>query len=167
MSSATARWCRRLVLLLAVVGTIGCDRITKDAATTALRDAPDRTYLAGIVRLGYAENTGGFLSFGADWPAAARTAIFTIGNGLMLSVLALVAIRRRAAGWPVLGIALFFAGSASNWVDRLVRGSVVDFMNVGVGPVRTGIFNVADVAIMAGMAIVVVQYVTRRPEHIS
>jgi len=34
----------------------------------------------------------------------------------------------------------------------VARGSVIDFVNVGVGPLRTGVFNVADVAIMAGIA---------------
>jgi signal peptidase II len=47
------------------------------------------------------------------------------------------------------------AGGASNWIDRAVRGSVVDFMNVGIGPVRTGVFNVADVAIMLGAVLIV------------
>jgi signal peptidase II len=45
---------------------------------------------------------------------------------------------------------LLLSGGASNWLDRLIRGSVVDFLNVGFGPVRTGVFNLADVAIMAG-----------------
>jgi signal peptidase II len=31
---------------------------------------------------------------------------------------------------------------------------VIDFMNVGIGPLRTGIFNVADMAIMLGVGIV-------------
>jgi lipoprotein signal peptidase len=39
--------------------------------------------------------------------------------------------------------------------DRIIYGKVIDFMNVGLGPVRTGIFNVADMAIMLGAAIVV------------
>jgi signal peptidase II len=51
---------------------------------------------------------------------------------------------------------MFLAGGLSNLIDRITLGSVIDFMNVGVGPVRTGIFNVADVAIMAGVAIVLV-----------
>ena len=49
-----------------------------------------------------------------------------------------------------LGVALFVAGGASNLLDRISYGMVIDFMNVGVGPLRTGIFNVADVAIMLG-----------------
>jgi signal peptidase II len=50
---------------------------------------------------------------------------------------------------------LFVAGGISNWIDRVVNGSVVDFMNVGVGWLRTGIFNFADVAIMLGITLFV------------
>ena len=49
------------------------------------------------------------------------------------------------------------AGGTSNLVDRIAYGMVIDFVNVGVGPVRTGIFNVADVAIMLGVGIVVLE----------
>jgi signal peptidase II len=39
-------------------------------------------------------------------------------------------------------------------VDRAFhQGSVVDFMNMGIGPLRTGVFNVADVAIMVGIGL--------------
>jgi signal peptidase II len=49
---------------------------------------------------------------------------------------------------------LVAAGGAGNLVDRIVRdGRVIDFMNLGLGPVRTGIFNMADVQIMAGLAL--------------
>jgi signal peptidase II len=48
------------------------------------------------------------------------------------------------------------AGGASNLLDRVAFGSVVDFVNLGVGSVRTGIFNVADMAIMLGAFIVVI-----------
>jgi signal peptidase II len=53
----------------------------------------------------------------------------------------------------LIGTSLVLAGGASNWVDRLVRGSVVDFLNIGVGPLRTGIVNVADMTIMLGVAV--------------
>jgi signal peptidase II len=145
----------RVVLLLAIVGTIGCDRVTKHIAETTLAGQPSQTFLAGTIWLGYAENTGGFLSLGATLPAAVRTAVFTVGTGLMLLAVALFALRLRVTGWLAMGFALFLAGAASNWFDRLLHGSVVDFLNVGVGSVRTGIFNVADVAILVGAAMVV------------
>jgi signal peptidase II len=145
-----------LALTLAVLSTIGCDRITKHAAATFLSGLPTRSYLADTVRLGYAENTGGFLSLGAELPAAVRTGLFTIGTGFLLCVLVFIAIRRRWDRLSTLGLALFVAGGASNWIDRVIRGSVVDFLNVGVGPLRTGVFNVADVAIMLGAAVIMI-----------
>lgn len=143
----------RAALLIAIVATIGCDRVTKHVAATTLAGRPGRSFLADTVRLEYVENTGGFLSLGADLPPAARTGVFTVGTGLALLFLLSAAIRVRMASWALLGLTLFVAGGASNWADRAVRGSVVDFINIGLGPVRTGIFNVADVAIMTGAAI--------------
>ena len=57
-------------------------------------------------------------------------------------------LRRNNTGSAELGLVLFISGGASNWIDRVLRGSVVDFLNMGIGPLRTGVFNMADVAIM-------------------
>src|SRR5688500_15535908 len=143
----------RIALLMIILTTIACDRVTKHAATTMLEGMPVRSYLADTIRVGYVENAGGFLSFGATLPPVARTAFFTVATGLTLLTLIVFAIRRWWDGWPLLGVTLVVAGGASNWIDRIARGSVVDFLNVGVGPVRTGVFNVADVAIMFGAGI--------------
>lgn len=144
----------RLALLLFVIAsTVGCDRVTKHAATELLADKPTQSFLADTFRLTYAENTGGFLNLGASLPPAARTAIFTVATGLALVLLVVAALRQKSSLWRALGLALFFAGGLSNWIDRALSGSVVDFMNVGIGGLRTGIFNVADVAIMLGVAL--------------
>jgi signal peptidase II len=59
----------------------------------------------------------------------------------------------------VLGVSLMVGGGLSNLLDRLMYdGAVVDFMHMGVGRLRTGVFNVADVAIMAGPAVLLVWY---------
>ena len=149
----TTRIGTRIVLLVAMFGTIGCDQVTKHLAATSLSGTGERSFLADTVRLQLVENTGGFLSLGAALPPVARTALFTILTGLLLVVAAGAAIRFRWTGLPLLGTALFVSGGASNWLDRAVHGRVTDFINVGVGPVRTGIFNVADVAIMLGVVI--------------
>jgi len=145
-------------VLLASLATVGCDRVTKHAAATLLADTQERSFLGDTVRLSYAENTGGFLSLGADLPVERRVIVFTIVTGLLLVSLAAAAVQRRWEGARLLGAALIVSGGASNWIDRVAVGSVVDFMNVGIGPVRTGIFNVADVAIMAGVVLLVFAY---------
>lgn len=136
--------------MFAVVVTIGCDRVTKHVAMTSLQGTPPQSYLADTIRIVYSENAGGFLGAGAQMPPLARTLLFTVLTGAALVAVAFAGFRRR---WPMLatmGLALFIAGGASNWYDRFARGTVVDFLNVGVGPVRTGIFNGADVAILGG-----------------
>jgi len=77
-------------------------------------------------------------------------------------MLVALAIRQRWDRLPTLGLALFVAGGASNWIDRVARGSVVDFLNIGVGSVRTGVFNVADVAIMLGAGVLVLAGVFKK-----
>ena len=150
----TTLW-RKIALLVLIAMTVGCDRVSKHLAARELAGEPSQSFLADTVRLEYAENTGAFLSFGDNWSAAARHGVFTIGTGLILCGTIVAAIRFRLSGPALVGLALYVAGGASNLVDRIVRGSVIDFMNVGVGPLRTGIFNVADMAILAGVAILV------------
>ncbi len=161
------RFALRLVLASAIVATIGCDHVTKHIATTRLQEMPTQSFLGDTIRLQYAENPGGFLSLGADLPPLFRTGVFTVGTGIALLGLTSAALRLRWTGWPLVGLTLFVAGGASNWMDRVARGSVVDFINLGIGDVRTGIFNVADMALMAGVGIIVVWEVRRifSPEH--
>ena len=154
----------RLLLVVAILSTIGCDRVTKHFAAETMAGAATRSYLADTVRLGYVENPGGFLGVGATLPPAARVGVFTIGTGVMLLVVVVAALRAGWQGLPLFGVAFLVAGGLSNWADRLVRGTVVDFLNVGIGPVRTGVFNVADVAVMFGAILIVVSQI-RSDDH--
>jgi signal peptidase II len=153
----------RLAVLALAVMSVGCDRVTKHLATDWLAGAPPRSYLGDTLRLTYAQNTGGFLSLGENLPDVARTAVFTFATAAALVMLVVLAMRGAASGYRLAALAFFVAGGASNWVDRALRGSVVDFLNVGVGPIRTGVFNVADMAIMLGATLFVVgELVDRR-----
>ena len=143
----------RLVLLIAIGATIGCDHVTKHVAATRLSDGPGRSFLADTFRLEYAENAGAFLSLGAEWPRPVRTVVFGAGNALLLALF-VVAMRRGLPTRTLVGVALFVGGGVSNLLDRITYGTVIDFMNVGIGPLRTGIFNVADMAIMLGVGLV-------------
>jgi signal peptidase II len=153
-----------LLLACVLVGTVGCDRVTKRLAVETLAGSPDRTFLGGTVRILYAENTGGFLSLGAGLSPGLRRAVFVGATGLLLVLVLATVVRHRRGAASLLGATLFLAGGASNWIDRVAHGKVIDFLNVGVGPVRTGVFNVADVAIVAGLALLLtIEFAPRRP----
>jgi signal peptidase II len=141
------------VVSFLVTGTVGCDGVTKHLATQKLAGLPVQSFFADTIRLSYSENTGGFLSLGETLPEWARTTLFTVATGAFLLLLVFVAWRSGWHRWRTVALSLFVAGGFSNWVDRLGDGRVVDFFNVGIGSVRTGIFNVADLAIMVGVTL--------------
>ena len=145
---------RGVLICLLLAATAGCDRVTKHFAVTALAGAPHQSFLADTVRLQYHENPGAFLAVGATWSPALRVGVFQFGNALFLAVAGFLAARYRWSRVARCGLVLFLAGGLSNLTDRLAIGSVIDFLNIGIGPLRTGIFNVADVAILAGVAMV-------------
>ena len=148
---------RGVLLCLLLVATAGCDRVTKHLAVTTLAGQPEQSYLGDTVRLDYHENAGGFLSAGAGWRPETRIVVFQIANGTFLLGTFFLAFRYKWSRLGRAGLVIFLAGGVSNLIDRIAFGSVIDFLNIGVGPFRTGIFNVADVAIMAGVALLVLE----------
>jgi signal peptidase II len=149
---------RGVLLCLLLAATAGCDRVTKHYAMTTLAGEPTQSFLGDTVRLDYQENPGGFLSAGAGWSPQARAVVFQAANGAFLLIALFLAYRYKWSRLAAVGLILFVAGGLSNLIDRVAIGTVIDFLNVGIGRWRTGIFNVADVAIMAGTAILIVDY---------
>src|SRR6185436_7531075 len=149
---------RSVLLCVLLAATAGCDRVTKHLAMTNLAGMPEQSFLADTIRLDYHENPGGFLSTGATWRPEIRVAVFQFANGAFLLGTLILAARSQWSRLATLGLLLFLAGGISNLIDRIVMGRVIDFLNVGVGPFRTGIFNVADVAIMAGIALLLLEH---------
>lgn len=155
----------RAILILALLfGTIGCDHVAKRVAIAKLRGTPARSLLDGVVRLHYAENPGAFLSLGAELPAAVRWAVFTLGGGLLLVALGGLVLTRRETGWTEsVAVALIVGGGLANLLDRVLRdGRVVDFVQLVFGPLHTGIFNLADVALTAGALLLLAGGLRRR-----
>ena len=152
------------LILLVVVGTIGCDRVTKEWATRTLRTSPPRSYAGDAIRLVYTENPGAFLGLGSTLPHGVRFWTFTVGCGvLLLGLVGWAALRRGVPLSTALSAALIVGGGAGNLVDRIQQGRVVDFLNLGAFGLRTGIFNVADVAITTGVILLVLLPRPRRP----
>jgi signal peptidase II len=145
---------RRLILILVIlIACVGCDQATKAVAKANLTDDQVVLLLNGSIRIQLAKNYGTFLSLGASLPEGVRNAATTVGVGLILTVLLIYAVLSKEDN-PVVtsAIAMLIGGGLSNLLDRIAYGGyVVDFLNVGVGWLRTGVFNVADMFIMAGV----------------
>ena len=132
---------------------IGIDQGTKWYASEYLPKFEMTSYWNDILRIGYAENTGAFLGLGSGMSDSAKFWIFVCAVGLILSSLLIYILRTKTqTAYGLSSLMLIFSGGISNFFDRAVNnGAVIDFLNIGIGSLRTGIFNVADMAIMLGV----------------
>lgn len=158
---------RYRLALLAILSSLsmGCDQATKRIAATTFQYSPPQSYAGDLFRLQYSENQGGFLSLGAGLPQEVRWWLFVGGVGIFLTSMLLFALFNRGLNLTAtVAIGLILGGGFSNWIDRVLHGNVViDFMNVGIGPLRTGIFNVADLFLVGGIVILALSLMRYRP----
>ena len=154
----------RWIIIAAVI--LIADQATKLMAVDQLKGQDEISYLGGTVRLIYAENTGAWGSLGEDWPQPWKTIVMTI---VPLLVLTWIGVRMvRDATLPAIegmAYALIISGGVGNIIDRLRLGYVVDFMWMGLKPpLTTNIFNIADLAIVGAIVLLVVEAIRAHRE---
>ncbi|MCX5846580.1 MAG: signal peptidase II [Deltaproteobacteria bacterium] len=154
---------RLTMIFLLLFVCVGCDQSTKYTAKHFLEGQQTLSYMGDIFRLSYTENTGAFLSLGAGMPEKLRYAMLVVMVSIFLfGFLLFVILSKKLNSLAVLSSALIIGGGLGNLIDRIInKGSVIDFMNIGIGTIRTGIFNVADLAIMAGVLMFAAFYVKK------
>jgi len=163
---ATLRVTRLAPLALLVLPTVACDQATKHVARQALEEGSHRELLGGLVQLTLAENPGGFLSLGHALPPSLQLLVFTVATAAFIAAVFVTLLRSQAplTGLHHVGLALLAAGGLGNLLDRLLRGGLVtDFCILRLGPLHTGVFNIADVAILFGLTCVIASHFFHDP----
>jgi signal peptidase II len=150
-----SRFSRCVLVALVLVSCVGCDQISKSAARHYLPGTGIHSFLSDTFRLQYAQNPGVFLSLGESLSPAVRYGAFIIGVGVFVLGLLIWAVAASRLSWlQRVGIAAMGAGGIGNLIDRVrFDGVVTDFLNLGLGALRTGIFNVADAILMLGVVV--------------
>jgi signal peptidase II len=146
----------RLVLVAALlVACVGCDQISKQVVKNRLPLGESHSYLSDTLRLTHTENPGAFLGLGDSLPESVRITLLQGGVGLIiLCLLWAAAFARDMSRWQIVALALLAAGGLGNLIDRILYdGRVTDFLNVGIGNLRTGIFNAADMVAVIGVVL--------------
>jgi len=144
---------REITARLAVLGLltvlVGCDHATKLVAKAELEGRGAHELIHGVLDLRYAENRDVAFNLLRAIPEAVRSPALIVGGAVALFALAAALLRRRLQN-PVSRTALLFltAGALGNYLDRIGRGYVVDFVHVHHWPV----FNVADAYVTVGAA---------------
>ncbi len=160
----TARTYRLATLVLILGCTAGCDQTSKHLARARLNSLHSITLPGGVGELRLAENLGSFLSLGTSLPYQLRLALLTIGVGVgLLCLFVYLVISAPSSRMSFIGWGVVWAGGMSNLMDRTLRhGHVTDFIFISAGPLHTGIFNVADLTIVIGIAAIALDLWNRR-----
>jgi signal peptidase II len=144
---------RRAAVILAIaIVCVSCDQAAKAVARETLAPSPPITVLDGTIKLIYSENLGAFLGLGADLPQGARFVLGVLVSALLLILAVALALGTAGITTPqLISLSFLIGGGIGNLIDRIWNsGAVVDFVVVSIGPLHTGIFNLADVAITFG-----------------
>lgn len=142
----------KTVFVVVTILALVFDQLSKFWAATALKPWPMASFFNDMFRIGYAENHGAFLSLGGAMPESMRKIAFIgVVGAFLLGIVVYVLREKKLTNPMAIAWALVVSGGASNWLDRVLNdGGVIDFLNVGIGSLRTGVFNIADMFILAG-----------------
>ena len=130
------------------------DMITKIIVTSNMTVGSSINVISGFFSITYVENTG------AAW------GMFSNGTVLLglLSVVFLIVFtkyildQKSISLFNSINYALIIAGVFGNMIDRFARGFVVDFLNFQIFSYDFPVFNVADIFIVVGIILVVIDY---------
>ncbi|MEE1945965.1 signal peptidase II [Pedobacter sp. KR3-3] len=146
-----------ILLLLMVALNVGCDQVSKNIVRQRIEYGETISLVKNYFILTKVENTGAFLSAGNELPTPIRFALLTL---LPLAVLGYglyyLTAKKDLPKLMQIGLSFLIGGGIGNVYDRMVHGSVTDFMHMDFVIFRTGVFNVADLSIMTGIAILLI-----------
>jgi len=153
-----ARLGARLAIFGSLVFLVGCDHATKGVARAEFGSGNVRELIRGVMELRYVENTDVAFNLLRWVPEAIRRPWLLVVGAI--AILALGFMLARARGQSPLrrgAFVLVMAGAIGNYLDRVVRGYVVDFVHVSHWPV----FNVADAYVTIGFCLLALEFFSR------
>ena len=145
---------RAVVILLVLISNVGCDQISKNIVRQKISEQQEISFLNDHLTLMRIENSGAFLSLGKSLPDPLKSVLLVIIPALLLGWATLYLLTRQVVSAKTqIGMAFIIGGGIGNLYDRIVHGSVTDFLHIDFVIFQTGIFNMADVSIMIGIGL--------------
>jgi signal peptidase II len=133
------------------------DRLTKYIAVIWLKGREAIPLLNNVIVIKYAENSGAFLSLGANWNIYIKYAVFLIIPIIVCLLGLLYLMAKETKLYRLITGACIIGGGMGNLTDRLFNEfKVTDFLNLSIGTIRTGILNMADVSVTFGALLLLI-----------
>lgn len=158
---------RPVFISVLIVINIVLDQVSKFWVREAVVPGSESSIIGDIFTLHNVENAGAFLGMGSDLnPIVKLIFLLILPIAVLLGVLYHIFKTKNLDQYSLIGFCCIIGGGIANIYDRIVYGSVTDFLHIDLGgPLRTGIFNIADVSVMVGMGLLLLaQYKNGKKE---
>jgi len=152
------------------LGVVVLDRITKWIVETYVSAMDTLHVIPGFFDIVHSENRGvAFGIFNDSTSQWRTTALIVLSLAAVVFVSSMLWKPEKLDRWSFWGLALILGGAAGNVFDRIVWGHVTDFLLLYVGQYQWPTFNVADSAIVAGSALLMLDLLRgkRQATHVS
>lgn len=144
-----------LGILTLVFLNVGCDQVSKKIARNNISPNERIEVLNDNLILMNVENTGVAFSLGSSFNPVIKLIAFQILPAIVLLILLGASlIKSKYPRAVIIGFSFIIGGGIGNIYDRILYGSVTDFMYIDLGFFNTQIFNMADVSVVIGSLIV-------------
>lgn len=149
---------RSLFIGLIVVLNIIVDQLSKIWVRANFAYGESKSIIGDAFIMQYVENKGAFLGMGSDLNPTLRLIFLLVLPILVLGYVTYYILKHKELDMmSLVAFCCIIGGGIANVFDRIVLGSVTDFLFIDLGGVfRTGIFNIADVSVTTGMIMLVV-----------
>jgi len=159
----TRKIIRACAIVVIMASNIGCDQVSKDIIRKRIADRETISFLHDHLMVMKVENQGSFLSIGHDLPQPLRGILLTgIPLGVLMLAFLYILSRTGLSRLTLTGACFILGGGFGNVYDRLMYGSVTDFLHIDFILFQTGIFNMADVSIMVGIGMIITDALYQR-----
>jgi len=154
------------MVLALILLMLGADQASKYMVRHRVAPEQQITVIKNVVLLTRVENTGAFLSMGDNIPRPVYKIIMILIPLAVLIFLIVYLIRTTAiSNLSFAGMCLIAGGGLGNVIDRIIYGSVTDFLFFNFGLFHTGIVNVADIFLTAGFFVLIIEAVFFRKKE--
>jgi signal peptidase II len=148
---------RTLIILLILALNIGCDQVSKTIVRHKMQYYDQIVLLHKHIMIQRVQNSGAFLSLGDSLSGPIRIILLNIIPFIAVAFgLYFIFTKTNLNRTLLFGLILIIGGGTGNLYDRIVHGSVTDFIYINFVLFHTGVFNIADMSIMAGMFIILI-----------
>lgn len=148
------------IFVMSVFFVVLLDQVTKYLIRGSMKIFNSMIIIKDFFKITYIENTG--ISFGllggADNPVKRWTLVAVVSFAVIMIIVYWALFIKNSLLFN-LSCGLIVGGAFGNLIDRIFKGSVTDFIEIGYKDLTWPVFNIADTFISIGVFLFVIYFI--------